>query len=282
MPLLLGYILSLIYIFAAIIPLIMYDFHSNNKRYFEMTNWVTVNFVIPFIGINDYSGLKVCEIGCGEGGVLKGFLDHGAKGIGIELFDSRAQIARSFLHEEIQKGSAKIITKNVYDVDPKNDPDLKFDFIVLKDVIEHIPEQHIFIKKLHDLLAPGGKVFFGYPPWWMPFGGHQQICKNNFLKKLPWMHLLPRPLYKFILASFGEGEDTIKELFELKDTGITIEKMHRIIGDAGFKVISEKHWITNPIYVKKFNINPIVSKLNIPYLRNFYCTAHYVLFESKA
>lgn len=259
----------------------MYSFHNDQQRYFDMTNWVTNNYVIPFIGIQNYRGLNVCEIGCGEAGVLKAFIDQGAIGVGIELMEYRAEIANQFLASEIAANKAKIIVKNIYDVDPKKDIELKFDLIVLKDVIEHIPDQEAFILKLKDLLSPGGKVFFGYPPWWMPFGGHQQICSNKFLKKMPWIHLLPSKIYKRILKSVGESDACINELLELQETGINTERMNRLIDQSGFKLIKQKYWVTNPIYVKKFKIKPISSFINIPLLRNFYCTAHYVLFESK-
>ncbi len=257
----------------------MYEFHQNKSRYFEITNWVTKNYVIPFLKLDPNKKLKVCEIGCGEAGVLKAFIDAGNSGVGIELVEARANQAKENLSDDIAAGAVSIINKNVYDIDTAKNPELKFDLIVLKDVIEHIPNQAVFIKKLHDLLLPGGRVFFGYPPWWMPFGGHQQICASKILSKLPWFHLLPKFLYKAIVKSFGERDAVINELMDIKDTGITIERMHKIIEENGFKIIEQKYWLTNPIYVKKFNISPFASKINIPYLRNFYVTAHYVVFE---
>lgn len=246
-----------------------------------MTYWVSANYVIPFINLQTDQKLHVCEIGCGEAGVLKAFLDKGHTGVGIELYESRAVIAKENLADEIAAGRAEIINKNVYDIDPIKDVHLKFDLIVLKDVIEHIPDQTRFLNKLHDLLKPGGRVFFAYPPWWMPFGGHQQLCKSKLLSKLPWFHLLPKAIYSAVLKSFGESEATITNLMEIKETGITIERMHQIIGENNFKAFKETYWVTNPIYVKKFNIKPIKSIVNIPYLRNFYVTAHYVMFGDK-
>jgi 2-polyprenyl-3-methyl-5-hydroxy-6-metoxy-1,4-benzoquinol methylase len=259
----------------------MYEFHKNKSKYFEMTYWVADQHVIPFIGNAFKSGMKVCEIGCGEAGVLKAFLDKGATGIGIELMENRAELAKLNLSKEIQGNKVQIINKDIYDIDPVKDVDLKFDLIVLKDVIEHIPNQEVFIKKLHDLLLPGGKVFFGYPPWQMPFGGHQQCCSNKFLAKLPWFHLLPTFVYKFILNTFGESQAAVKELLEVKETGISTDKMHRLIDENGFKVIKQTYWLINPIYIKKFNFKPLKSIVNIPYIRNFYVTAHYVLFEKN-
>lgn len=258
----------------------MYKFHSDKKKYFDIQHWVTDKFIIPFINIK-IAGKKVLEIGCAEAGVLKAFIDKGAIGTGIELMESRAEIARNFLSEEIVEKKANIITKNIYDIDPVVHPDLKFDLILLKDVIEHIPQQEKFIAKLHDLLLPGGKVFFAYPPWWMPFGGHQQICYSKFLSRLPWFHLLPINVYKSILNLFNEPKAVVDELLDIKSTGVTIEFIKSQIDKNGFRVLKETHWLLNPIYVRKFNFTPLKSYINIPYLRNIYCTAHYVLFEKQ-
>ena len=175
----------------------------------------------------------------------------------------------------------KIVNANIYDIDPKTQTEYQFDLIVLKDVIEHIPDQGRFIAKLKDFLKPGGRVFFAYPPWWMPFGGHQQVCKSKILSRLPWFHLLPAGLYKSILRFMGESQATIKELLEIKETGILTEQIHNFIRQHGFGVEREIYWLLNPIYVRKFKLKPLKAWIAIPYLRNIYCTAHYISFVVK-
>jgi len=144
---------------------------------------------------------------------------------------------------------------NLFDLTPGKDGHL-YDLIILKDVIEHIPNQEQFIPYLSKFLKPTGKIFFGFPPWLMPFGGHQQLCRNKWLRKWGWMHLLPRPIYKFILQK-GESEQVvIDELLEIHDTGITIERFDRIVKAAGHKILNRKYWLFNPIYRWKFGLNP--------------------------
>jgi 2-polyprenyl-3-methyl-5-hydroxy-6-metoxy-1,4-benzoquinol methylase len=82
-------------------------------------------------------------------------------------------------------------------VDPKDLP--AFDVIFLRDVIEHIHNQERFIGFIKRFLKDDGVIFFAFPPWRMPFGGHQQIIPNRFLSMLPFYHILPKYLYKWIL-----------------------------------------------------------------------------------
>lgn len=265
----------------------MFDFHKDKQRYFNIQKQVTQEDIIPFI--EQASGTcrnkRVLEIGCAEAGVLKALIDHGNTGMGIELSIYRYEMAKTFLQEDIQAGRAQIINKNIYDIDnPAIELGGLFDLIILKDVIEHIPHQDIFIPRLKHFLAPNGSIFFAYPPWWMPFGGHQQICNSKWLRVMPWIHLLPSPIYTAILKSFSESKQTIDELLEIKSTGINIEKMYRILEQNQFEREAEIFWFFNPIYQFKFGVSKrkVFSPLtHLPYLRNFYTTAHYVLFEVK-
>ncbi|OYW17274.1 MAG: SAM-dependent methyltransferase, partial [Sphingobacteriales bacterium 12-47-4] len=59
------------------------------------------SYVIPFIqnAFPIQPGMRVLEIGCAEGGVLKAFVDKGCIGIGVELDEPRLVLAREFLQE---------------------------------------------------------------------------------------------------------------------------------------------------------------------------------------
>jgi 2-polyprenyl-3-methyl-5-hydroxy-6-metoxy-1,4-benzoquinol methylase len=262
----------------------MYEFHQDKVRYFNWQTAVTKDAVVPFVSPFLVHGkpLRVLEIGCGEAGVLKAFIEQGHYGCGVELSPERAQTAQQYLAEYIQRGQAEIISKNIYDIDPQSQWTELFDLIVLKDVIEHIPDQARFIPALKSFLRPEGVVFFAYPPWWMPFGGHQQVCRNKWLSKLPWYHLLPMSMYKLVLRLGGESAQTIQNLVEVKETGITIERLKGIVKSSNYTILKEKYWLINPIYAYKFSLKQrtvydVFSSL--PLIRNFYTTAHYIAFK---
>ena len=61
------------------------------------------------------------------------------------------------------------------------------------------PPTHLTTLKI--LLKDKGQIFFGFPPWYMPFGGHQQVAHKKWTSKLPYYHILPMPIYKAILIS---------------------------------------------------------------------------------
>ena len=238
------------------------------------------NYVMPFVAKTKMlgSGVRIMEIGCGEGGVLVPFAEKGCYCVGVDLNPVRIDMANNFLKDEVAAGKMRFIYKNVYDVDFLEEFKGYFDIIILKDAIEHIPEQEKFIPYLKNFLCADWQIYFGFPPWYMPFGGHQQVCRNKVASVLPWYHILPTPLYKSILKAFGEDKPVIDELLEIKDTQITIERFESIVQRSGFKVLNKQHYLVNPIYKYKFGLKPrkqsgIVSA--IPYVRDFFTTCVY-------
>ncbi|MBT8234095.1 MAG: class I SAM-dependent methyltransferase, partial [Bacteroidia bacterium] len=157
----------------------MYDFHKDRKYYFDFILRVTRDYILPFINLNynENSKKDILDIGCAEGAVLKAFTDQNCNCVGIELSEKRIELAHVFMKDEINSNKVKFISRDIYDIDPAKDIGHKFDLILLKDVIEHIFNQDKFFKHLPSFLKPNGQVFFAFPPWYMPFGGHQQVLR---------------------------------------------------------------------------------------------------------
>lgn len=261
-----------------------YHFHKDRNLYFQHQRENCKNYVIPFIreAYDIPQGGRVLEIGCGEGGVLQAFLDEGFEGVGVELSENKFQKAQANLQDSIDAGKAQVSRKNIYDADFENELG-KFDLVVLKDVIEHIHDQPKLMEEMHKLLKPNGHIFFGFPPWHMPFGGHQQICRNKWLSKLPYYHLLPYPIYRWVLKTGGEQESIVESLIEIKDTGISLERFEHISKKTNYSIANKTLFLFNPIYKYKFGLKPRVQFPvldRIPWLRNFYTTCGFYLLKT--
>lgn len=264
----------------------MLEFHSDIRTYFNIQYLTARDHIMPYLmdKMDLSTPLRVLEVGCGEAGVLKAFLESGHHCTGIELEQKRIDTAKQFFAELPGVDHIEFIVRNIYDIDPEKDKLEPFDLIILKDVIEHIPDQEKIIPELKKLSKKGGILFFAFPPWYMPFGGHQQIVKHKWLSKLPWIHLLPHPIYKWLLRSAGEPDSTVRELLELEETGISIERFRRI-AQKYYSIADVTYWLINPIYEYKFKLKTrkVLSLLDrIPFFRNFYTTAvYYTLRNDK-
>ncbi len=264
----------------------MYEFHQDKDRYFDMQYRVTKDYIYPFLQetLPGKTFVRVLEIGCAEAGVLKCFLEHGSFCTGIELSQPRIQAAERYHAEALKENRIEFVNRNIFDIDPEHDLGGKYDLVILKDVIEHIPGQLEFIAQLSLFLNEGGVIFFAFPPWYMPYGGHQQVCKNKWLSKLPYFHLLPGFLYKGVLKMAGEPKTTIEDLLEVKSTGISIERFEKCIRVNRYKIAAKRHYLFNPIYQYKFNVKPrlqnkIVSSL--PLIKDLFTTGVYYLIKTN-
>ncbi len=264
-----------------------FEFHKDKDTYIKWQYENAKNYVIPFIErqLPITKRMRVMEIGCAEGGVLKAFTDKGCFGFGVELQDSRLKIAEKVFEEELKLGSVQLMSKNVYDMDLEKDIDEKFDLIILKDVIEHIYDQDQFLAYIKDFLKPKGYIFFGFPPWQMPFGGHQQLVNSKLLSKLPYYHLLPMSLYKWLLKAGGESPEKIEGMVEIKETGISIERFEKLNKKNGYSIPLKQFYLVNPIYKYKFNLQPRNQNSllgAIPYLRNYWTSCVYYLVRKES
>ncbi len=250
--------------------------HKNKPRYFDEQAMTTQKFVVPFIAdlVKFDNENTVLEIGCGEAGNLKPFLDLGCQCTGIDISCGRIELAKEFYKDHPNLQNLTLICEDIYNVNPVK----KYDVIIMRDVIEHIPNQEKFMGFVKSFLKTDGKFFLAFPPWQNPFGGHQQICKSRILSVMPWFHLFPQSTYTFILKAFGESDATIKGLLEIKETGISIERFERILNHENYKTEKRVFYFINPNYQTKFGLKPrkqirLIS--TIPWARNFFTTAMY-------
>lgn len=254
--------------------------HTDRRQYFNEQAYTTLHHVIP--PLEQFSplvpGMRILEIGCGEGGNLKPFLDRGCLVTGIDLAANKIELARTWFSDHPARANLELIAGDIYTFPP---PEHKFDVILMRDVIEHIHNQEKFMVFVRQFMHAKSIFFLAFPPWQNPFGGHQQICRNKVAAFMPYFHLLPAPLYPSILRWAGERKETIENLLEVKDTGLSAERFEKCIRASSYRVLKRQFFLINPNYEIKFGLKPIhqcplISR--IPGLRNYLSTsACYIL-----
>ncbi|MDR0962710.1 MAG: class I SAM-dependent methyltransferase [Mediterranea sp.] len=252
----------------------MQERHLDRHRYFTEKSATSAQYYLPYIqSVRPLrAGDRILEIGCGEGGNLLPFAKLGHEVAGVDITAGRIEQAKSYFADSGYNG--RFMTADFLTVQPYELGD--FDVIIICDVIEHIDRKDEFILHVQTFLNKGGIVFWAFPAWHMPFGGHQQIARSKWISHFPYVHLLPASLYHSLLRACGENDANINELMRIKQTRISIEGFEFLMHAYFWQIARRLLWLVNPHYKQKFGMRPCklffpLSKMS--YVRDFFATS---------
>lgn len=250
----------------------MQERHSDRRRYFEELAETSRKYYVARVGeqVALGPGVRVLEIGCGDGGNLLPFAEVGCRCVGVDISKVRVEDARRFFAERGM--AAEFLHEDVLLM-----PDLGvFDVVLCHDVYEHVADKPGLLRAFEHYLRPGGVAFLAFPAWQMPFGGHQQICHGRVVSHLPFIHLLPMWAYLGLLKAFGEGPDAVNELAAIKRTKAEPGRFERLVRERSLSIVRREYWLVNPHYEVKFGLRArllprVLAK--VPYFRNFFISS---------
>lgn len=223
----------------------------------------TISYLIPYFEnlIPDLAEKKILEIGCAEGGFLDVFDEYGYNVSGIELSPNRAQIAKK------NNPNLKIIVGDITDENIVNQIDSSFDLIVLRDVIEHIPNRKKMFENIDKLLKNYGYLYITFPPKYSSFSGHQQNGAS-LIKYIPYIQFLPNWFIRLCGRFFKERQNLISAVILNFKNGLTIKEFKKYLKMYNLTPIKKDLFIIRPIYKTRYNLNPLKIP-HIPILNEF-------------
>lgn len=178
-------------------------------------------------------GRRVFDVGCGDGKFLEIFSKYGWECLGLEPSDTSRAVAQS-------KGFTVL---EVPFLEVKDDVG-KFDMIFLDNVIEHINEPNPFVKRVFELLNPGGIFVLKTP---------NSDSLNEMLETV-MLRTLPRGVNNGIMAGFkkflNQGSGRVHRFGNLHPPvhlAIYNDKsMKTLLSQAGFAVENIHNFFVSP------------------------------------
>ena len=214
--------------------------------------------------IPDFRNKTVLEVGCAEAGFLDYLQEIGINGVGIELEENRVALAHRLTpRSEVYQG-------DITDISLPATLGKRFDVVVMRDVIEHVPDRKTALHVIWNFLNPGGYALITFPPRFSPFAGHQQHA-HSFLKLTPYVHLWPKFLWYGIGKLLGEEREYLDSVMHNYRIGLTIRQFEKFYRAAGFREVLREVFLLRPIFKYRMG-TPIVRFPNIPFLREFLAT----------
>lgn len=162
--------------------------------------------------LGDRKKVRILDIGCNIGTLLFEAEKRGWECHGIDI---NAQVKSFFTNSKVELRIGDVV-KTSY-------PTNYFDLIIMNDLIEHIPEPHKLLKKVHTLLKEDGLLFMVTPD-----GG-------SFMARVlgkHWFHLKPREhLYYF-------SKSHLRRLF--RETGFMVLSFQHMGRYRSLDTLAEK------------------------------------------
>ena len=247
------------------------DWKSYYLRYQET---LASSYYIPYLKKNniELENKKILEIGCGNGGFIKAFSRYSKNCTGFDIKN---------LNWNDDK--VKYLHLNIFDKDFNSHISEKFDIIILRDVIEHIDNNlnSSLFEKLESLSNKKTVILITFPPFYSPFGLHQQALLSSFFRYIPFLSLVPKVIMKMIFC-FRRNKN-IDEMVSLYDTKMTIKSFYRLINKFSYKVINEKFFHIRPSHELRYGFRIRESKLlyKIPLIRELLITGTIFLISKR-
>jgi SAM-dependent methyltransferase len=247
---------------------------DHDRSYWSFQRAVTRRQLLPFLsraGVA-WRGARVVELGCAEGGVALEFALAGAQAQGIDLDAARLAVGRELAAAEgvaleLRHGDAcdPAVTGGAVDL------------VVLRDVVEHLPDLEEVLRGLRRVLRPGGALLISFPPFYGPFGLHQQLLRGSPLRWLPWASLLPAT---WLRRWVGRGPFH-QEVLELLRCRLSLRRFARACERSGYRELRRCSYLVRPAHALRFGL-PVIPAgplARVPGLRELVVSGTVVLLR---
>ncbi len=180
-------------------------------------------------------GLKILDLGSGEGGTLKVFSENNFI-VSFDLSLHRLQRQKDFSDVSIGKTELKLLNGNALQLPFSNN---SFDLIIIQDVIEHLNNHQIFYNEIKRVLNNNGIIYLSTP---------NKCSIFNFISDphfgLPIISFLKRNTIKKYFLKYFRKKDfnrtDIAQLLSLKD----IEKLF----GSDFNIRLKSKFVVNELF----------------------------------
>lgn len=198
-------------------------------------------------------GLKILDVGCGEGGTSLALAERGAQITAIDFNPKRVEkfrrkVLAASIDLSIEVGNAQNLCF----------PNDAFDCILLQDVLEHLPHPDKAIQEIARVLKGNGLIYLSTPNRWSPL---------NFISdphwNLPFVSVLPRKGVTYFITKIIQRETFTREDFAAL---LSLFKIRRLFKNAHFTLIYVNKRVagelfTNPQAVVNSELHLKVVKL---------------------
>jgi SAM-dependent methyltransferase len=233
------------------------EFASWAEYYAAYQMALAARYLIPFLEVSGIvvDGASVLDVGCGDGGGTAAFAERASRAVGVDIgdFPWRDGPNLTFIRGDIlDRATASFLARD-------------FDLVVLRDVIEHVVRKDDLVCHVKGAMRPGGHALVTFPPYYSPFGAHQQAeLKESALSRVPFVHAHPR-------------------LSHVRRSRMTIDGFEELAARHDMRIVARRLYCLRPSFRLRYGL-PVLRfpASRLRGLREVCCTgAYYVVRKSE-
>ncbi|MFQ6112738.1 MAG: class I SAM-dependent methyltransferase [bacterium] len=253
------------------------EFESWHDYYSRYQYLLAKDYICPTL---EKWGVRIAEshildVGCGDGGFAHALVNLGAECLGLDI--------KNFNWATHATPGLRFITGDICNAETVKQIGGKFDLIIARDVIEHISDKEAFFRNVLSLLKDDGRLFFTFPPFYSPFGAHQQVFLKSKLKALPYLHWLPDKPYTWLVSHFENGTAHWAEILDIRKTRTSIRLFKSLVKRFGLRILKSKYYLFRPTFRIRYGLPPLGAFWGkVPWLNEITVTAVYFLLARSS
>jgi 2-polyprenyl-3-methyl-5-hydroxy-6-metoxy-1,4-benzoquinol methylase len=223
------------------------DIRASAKNYVAYESMVTDRHLVPlFLSKRVPLDRPVLDVGCGMGGTaikLAEALSLSVTGIDIsESYIATAREAAADANAPVRFHRADVLRDEL--------PAGPYGLIVMHDVVEHLPQPEIALKRLLPLSEDGGLLYVSFPPWLGPYAGHHHTCASA-LRFMPYLHAVaPWLLLKLAHRWEEKDQEWFADLRTILETRLSMRKFERMAYSSGWKIRYARTYLLRPEFLR--------------------------------
>ena len=223
------------------------DLHASAENYVAYESLVTAHHLVPLFRSQQIPvDRSVLDVGCGMGGTAITLAEElSVEVTGIDISEEYVAVAREAAvaaDSPVQFETADILRDEL--------PAGPFGLIVMHDVVEHVPQPDVALKRLLPLLEPDGRLYVSFPPWMGPYAGHHHNC-GSILKFMPYLHAVaPSLLLQLAHRWEDKNDDWLSDLRTILENRLSMRKFEAMARSSGWKIRYSKTYFLRPEFLR--------------------------------
>jgi SAM-dependent methyltransferase len=189
--------------------------------------------------------LPVIDVGCSSGGFAIALATALKTPVfGIDISSSHIDLAN-----QAAKEAGVEAYFEVKDFFKEPLPESRFGLIVLRDVIEHLPDTEGVLRSLRRAVALDGRLYLTFPPWRGPYAGHQHNA-TGIGRFFPYMHsVAPQTFLKLLHRWEAPREQWLADERQIFATRLSRRRFERILRATGWEIRYRETYFLRPAFI---------------------------------